>query len=104
MQYIPNPIKRRAEKGGKRTVTFSNSMMKRREALAVGRVEGAPVAQEERHHGHGADGGGAVDGVLAAAVADAGRCRRVGGEEEAGDVEVLFGGDEVEGGLEGWLC
>jgi hypothetical protein len=54
------------------TVALSDSMMKRGEALVVRRIQGAPVLQQEHHHGHGTDGRGAMDGVLAAAVADAG--------------------------------
>lgn len=54
------------------TVTLRDSMMKRGEALTVRRIQGALVLQQEHHHGHGTDGCGAMDGVLAAAVADAG--------------------------------
>lgn len=72
-------------------------MMQRRVPLVVGRVQRAAVLQQQEHHGGGAGGGGAVDGVLAAAVADARRGLVV--DEDARNVEVLFGGDEVEGGL-----
>lgn len=54
------------------TVTLRNSMMKRGEAFIVRRVQGAPVLQQQHHHGHGPDGCGAMDGVLAAAVTNAG--------------------------------
>jgi hypothetical protein len=54
------------------TVTLCNSMVKRREALVVCSVQGALVLQQERNHGCGTNGCGAMDGVLAAAVADAG--------------------------------
>lgn len=40
-----------------------------------------------------------MDGVLAAAVADTSRSWGLGVDEKTGDVEVLFGGDEVEGSL-----
>jgi hypothetical protein len=43
------------------------------------------VLEQQVEHGHRADGGGAVQGILAALVADAGRrCRGVGLEELAG--------------------
>lgn len=71
-------------------MSLSDGVVQGREALAVGGVEGAAVPEQQRRHGHGADGGGAVDGVLAAAVADARRGRRLGREEEARDVHVLL--------------
>lgn len=54
------------------TMTLGDGVVQRCLAVAVGRVEGAPVLQQQAHHGRGADGRGAVEGVLAAAVADAG--------------------------------
>ena len=56
-----------------------------------------------RTHGYGADGGGAVQRVLAPLVAHAGRGRRgVVFQELAGEIEVGFGGEEVEGCLLFW--
>lgn len=52
-------------------MTLCNSVVKRREAFVVCRVQGAPVLKQERDHGDGADGGGAMNRVLTAAVADA---------------------------------
>jgi hypothetical protein len=75
-------------------------MMQRRLPGAVGRVDGAAVLDQQVDHGHRADGGRAVQRVLPALVADAGRGRRgVVLEELAGQVEVGFGGQEVEGCL-----
>lgn len=64
----------------------------------VGRVDGAAVLDQEVEHGHRADGGGAVERVLAALVTHArrGRLRAAALEQLAGEVEVGFGGDEVE--------
>lgn len=80
---------------------LSNRMVQRRLAGRVGRVDGAAVLDEEVEHGHRADGGGAVERVLAALVAHAcrGRLRAAALEQLAGEVEVGFGGDEVEGCL-----
>lgn len=83
-----------------RTVPLRNGMVQRCLAGAVGRVERAAVLDEQVEHGHGADGGGAVQRVLAALVADA---RRGGGrvlfEQPAGEVEVGLGREEVQGCL-----
>jgi hypothetical protein len=59
------------------------------------------VLDEEVEHGHRADGGGAVQRVLAALVAHPRRGRLCAAalEQLAGEVEVGFGGDEVEGCL-----
>lgn len=53
-------------------MALRNSMVKRRETLIIRRIQGALVLQQEHNHGDGTDGCGAMDGVLAAAVADAG--------------------------------
>jgi hypothetical protein len=59
------------------------------------------VLDEEVEHGHRADGGGAVQRVLAALVAHTrrGRLRAAALEQLAGEVQVGFGGDKVEGCL-----
>ncbi len=81
---------------------LSNSMMQRRLASRVGRVDRAAVFDQEVQHRHGAHGGGAMQRVLAALVAHARRGRgRVALEELPGEVEVGFRGEEVEGGLDG---
>ena len=80
-------------------MAFGNGVVQGRVAFVVGGVERAPVLEQQRDHGGGADGRGTVDGVLAAAVADACRRRGLVVDEEAGDVEVSLGGDEVEGAL-----
>lgn len=80
-------------------------MMQRRPAVGVGRIQRALVLDQQVDHGYGADGGGAVEGVLASFVADAGGGRSVlvgVGEELAGYVEVVFGGYEVDHGL--YIC
>jgi hypothetical protein len=67
---------------------------------AVGRVEWAVVLNQEVEHRHRAHSGGSVDGVLAALVAHAGRCRRsVLLKELAGKIQVGLGRQEVKGGL-----
>jgi hypothetical protein len=82
------------------TMPLSNSVMQRRLPGAVGRVDGAAVLDEQVDHGHRADGSRPVQRVLPALVADAGRgCRGVVLEEFAGQVQVGFGGEEVEGCL-----
>lgn len=81
---------------------LSHSMMQGGPPIAVGRVQRALVLDQQVHHGHGAHGGGAVEGVLASFVADAGGCRGVlvgVGEELTGYVEIVFGGYEVDHGL-----
>ena len=80
---------------------FGHGVVQRRAALGVGSVERAPMLEKQQEHGDGADGDGAVDGVLAAAVADACGGLVGVGEEEAGEVKVLLGGDEMEGRLRG---
>jgi hypothetical protein len=85
--------KKKKKEEKKRTVPLSNSVVQGRLPRRVGRVDGAAVLEQQVEHGHRADGGGAVQRVLAALVADAGRRRgRVGLEELAGQVEVGFGG------------
>ena len=74
-------------------------MMQGRQTGDVGGVQGAPVLEQQAHHGHGADGGGAVEGRLAARVLDAGG--GAVGDERARGVEVVFRGGEVEGCLDG---
>lgn len=83
-------------------MALGDGVVQRRLAVAVGRVEGALVLQQQAHHGRRADGRGAVEGVLAAAVADARGRGRLVGEEPAGDVEVVLGGYEVNDGLYVW--
>lgn len=85
-------------------MTLGDGVVQRRLAVAVGRVQRALVLQQEVHHGHGADGRGAVEGVLAAPVPHAGRRRGLVREEPAGDVEVVLGGDEVDDGLYVCMC
>ena len=78
-------------------MTLGNGVVQGRETLVVGGVEGAPVAQQQGDNGVGANGGGAVDGILAAAVPDTGRGLVF--NEEAGHIKVLLGGDKVKGSL-----
>lgn len=80
-------------------MAFRHGMMQGRLPVGVCRVEGALLGHQEVDHGYGADGGGSVQGVLAALVAYAGGGRGLVGKEEAGDVDVVFGGDEVEDSL-----
>jgi len=54
-------------------VTLGNSVVKRRVACIIGRVQGAAVLEEQVDHGNGADGGGTVNRVLATLVTDTGR-------------------------------
>jgi hypothetical protein len=55
-------------------------------AGAVGRVERTPALDQQVHHRHRADGGGAMEGVLAALVAHASRGRRFLFEQLAGEI------------------
>lgn len=84
------------ERDGRVRVALGHGVVQRRLAVAVGGVQRALVLQEQADHGHGAHGGGAVEGVLAAPVADPGRRRGGVVEETPGDVEVVLGGDEVD--------
>lgn len=83
-------------------MALGDGVMQRRLPGAVGGVERALARLEQQvDHGRGADGGGAVDGVLAAAVAHAGRGRGVMVQQLARHVHVVLGRDEVEGRL--WM-
>lgn len=53
-------------------MSFGDSMVQRGPAVGVGGIQRALVVDEQGHHGDGAHGGGAVEGVLASFVADAG--------------------------------
>lgn len=81
------------------TVPFGDSVVQRRIALAIRRVERAHILQEELYHGHGADSSSTMDGILPALVADARGSGWFGSEEEVGDVEVLLGCYEMKRGL-----
>jgi hypothetical protein len=78
-------------------MALGDGMVQRREALNVGGVERTAVPQEERHHGRRPDGGGAMHGILPPLIAYARRCLVL--YEEACRVEILLGGDKVQGGL-----
>ena len=79
---------------------LSNSMMQRRLAGAISRVQRAAVLQQQGDHGHRADGRGPVQRVLAALVAHTGRGRgRVLLEQLARDVEVGLGSEKMQSGL-----
>lgn len=54
------------------------------------------MLKKEGDHRGRADGGGAVEGVLAALIPDTGGDGCVVGEELPGEVEVVLGRDEVE--------
>jgi hypothetical protein len=69
-------------------------VVQRRHAVDVLRVQRAPVRDQQAHQRHGADGGGAVQRRLRAAVLCA--RARAGGEEGARDVRVVLGRGEVE--------
>jgi hypothetical protein len=69
-QHVHSPSISRAVK--LRTVAFGNGVVQGREALVVGGVQGTPVLEEKKDYRDGADGGSAMDGVLASAVAHAG--------------------------------
>ena len=75
---------------------FGDRVMQRRVPGQVGRVQGAPVLDQQIHHGHGTHRRGPVQGVLAALVADARRGRRLLLEQLLGDLEVVLGRYEVE--------
>jgi hypothetical protein len=79
------------------TVTFGNGMVKRSIALVVGRIQWASVLEKEVHHWHRADSGRAMDRILAPAIANPSRCAIL--DKNAGNVEVLLGGDEMKGSL-----
>lgn len=57
-------------------MTFGHSVVQRSVAGAVRGVQRAPVLEQQGHHGHGAHGSGAVDGVLATLVPDSRGYRR----------------------------
>ena len=73
--------------------------MQRRVASIIRGVKRAVVVEQQLDHGHGAHGGGPVQRVLAALVPDARRDGGLIGEQLAGHLEVVLGGDEVEYGL-----
>jgi len=78
-------------------MALSDGVVQRRLPGRVGRIDGAAVLNQQVDHGHRADGGRAVQGVLPALVAHAGRSRRgVALEQLAGEIQVVFGGEEVE--------
>ena len=73
-----------------------NSVVQRRLARRVGRVDGAAVLDQERQHGHRAHRSRPVQRVLPALVTHARRGRgRVRLEQLAREVEVAFGGEEM---------
>ena len=80
---------------------FGDRVMQRRVPGQVGRVQGAPVLDQQIHHRHGTHRRGPVQGVLAAFVADARRGGRLLLEQLLGDFEVVLGGYEVEDRLPG---
>lgn len=80
-------------------MALCNGMVQSRLSVGVCGVEWALLGYQEVDHGYGADGGGSVQGVLAALVAYAGGGGGLVGKEEAGGVDVVFGGDEVEDSL-----
>lgn len=53
-------------------MTLSHSMMQGGPPVIVGCVQRALVVDQQVDHGHRAHGGGAVEGILASLVADAG--------------------------------
>lgn len=71
-------------------MTLGNSVMQRRLARRIGSVERTVGLYQKLNHGHGTDGCGAVQGVLAALVFDACGGWWGGGEETACEVDVLF--------------
>lgn len=85
------------QRDGRVAVALGDGVVQRRAAVDVLRVDRAELLEQQEAHGRGADGGGAVERVLPAAVADA--RRRLVLEEQARGVEVLLGGDKVQGGL-----
>lgn len=92
------------ERDGGVPVALGHGVVQRRLPVAVGGVERALVLGEQVDHGDGADGGGAVERVLAAPVADAGRGGRGVVEEPAGYVQVVLGGYEVDYRLACVVC
>lgn len=68
-------------------------MVQCRQTGHVGRVQRAPIVQQQFYHGHRADGCGAVERQLPVFVLDAGG-RSVGDELTRG-FEGVFGGAEV---------
>lgn len=84
----------------RRTVALGYGVVQRRVALVVCWIQRAAVREQQANHGRGAGGGGAVHGVLAAAVVNPSRGRGLGvGDEQTGHVQILFGGHEVKRGL-----
>lgn len=80
-------------------MALCDGVMQSRLPVGVCGVEWALLGYQEVDHGYGANGGRSVKGVLAALVAYAGGGGGLVGKEEAGNVDVVFGGDEMEDSL-----
>lgn len=71
-------------------MALGDCVVQGRVALAVSRAQRAAILKQQADHGRGADGCGAVNGILATVVADPGRGGGIGVEEEASHVQVLL--------------